>query len=211
MRHSSRAVGVVVLAGIVYWWAVFLSMHILESEFSPIEAPGSAYVLSPHGAWMTTTYFVLAGVLLSSGFGLTTTLAMTVLTRLAGLAFLIATSGAVLAGMFPMDFPPPPRTLSGRLHAFGGLLTFVPWVIGTVLFSLSMRRDRRWVRSSRALFVISVLGSGVAAALPISIRLGVAGGMQRVLLTLLFAWLTITAVHFTHAGLEETTRRENAI
>ena len=211
MSVSSRVIAVVVLAGIVYWWAVFLSMHILESEFSPIEAPGSAYVLGPYGAWMTTTYFVLAGVLLSSGLGLTTNLAMTILTRLAGLAFLIAAVGAVLAGTFPMDFPLPPRTLSGRLHALGGLLALFSWVIGTALFSLSMRRDQRWVRFSRALFAVSVLGIGVAAVLPISAHLGVAGGVVRVLLTLLFTWLTVAVVHLMLARPEKRTRRENAV
>ena len=72
MSRIYRATGLFVIVGVLYWWAVFLSMHILESEFSPIGAPGSAYVLGPYGAWMTTTYFVLGGVLLSSGFGLTT-------------------------------------------------------------------------------------------------------------------------------------------
>jgi hypothetical protein len=200
-RLSSRATGVIVVVATVYWWAVFLSMHIVEPEFSPIEAPGSAYVLGQYGAWMTTTFFVLAAALLSSRRGLTTNLAVTVLTRLGGLAFLIATAGVVLAGIFPMDFPPPPRTLPGRLHALAGVVTFVPWVIGTLLFSLSIRRDQQWVRLSGTLFTISVISIGMAAVLPLSIRLGFAGGVQRLLLTLLFTWLIVVAVHLMHARL----------
>jgi len=202
MRLSSRATGVMVVVAATYWWAVFLSMHILEPEYSPLRAPGSAYVLGAHGTWMTTTYFVLAAALLSSRFGLTTNLATTVSTRMAGLAFLIAVAGVVLAGIFPMDFPPPPRTSSGRLHALGGVLTFVPWVTGTSLFSLSMRRDQRWARPSGPLFAISLLSIGVAAVLPLSIRLDVAGGVQRALLTLLFTWLIVVAVHLMYARLE---------
>jgi hypothetical protein len=189
-----------VVVATMYWWAVFLSMHILEPELSPIGAPGSVYVLGPYGTWMTTTYFVLAAALLGSGLGLTMNFAVTVLTRMAGLAFLIAAAGAVLAGMFPMDFPPPPRTLSGRLHALGGVLTFVPWVIGTSLFSLDMRRDQRWVRPSGTLFTISVLSIGMAAVLPLSIRLGFAGGVQRLLLVLLFTWLMVVAMHLMHSS-----------
>ena len=207
MRLSSRATGVMVVVAALYWWAVFVSMHIFEPEFSPIGAPGSAYVLGRYGTWMTTTYFVLAAALLSSRFGLTTDLPVTVLTRLAGVAFLIATAGAVLAGMFPMDFPPPPRSLSGRLHALGGVLTFVPWVIGTSLFSLSMRRDPRWVRPSGTLFAISVLSIGIAVVLPLSIRLGFAGGVQRLLLTLLFTWLIVVAMHLMNARLEGNASR----
>jgi hypothetical protein len=46
-------------------------------------------------------------------------------------------------------------------------------------------RGNEWVRSSGTLFAIAVLSVGTAAALPLSIRLGFAGGVQRVLLTLL--------------------------
>jgi hypothetical protein len=201
MSLSSRTTGVAVVMAALYWWAVFLSMHIFEPEFSPIEAPGSAYVVGRYGSWMTTTYFVLAAALVLSRFGLTTNLAVTVLTRLAGLAFLIATGGAVLAGIFPMDFPPPPQTSSGRLHALGGVLTFVPWVIGTSLFSLSMRRDQRWIRPSRTLLIIAGLSIGMAVVLPLSIRFGFAGGVQRLLLTLLFTWLIVVAVHLMHSRL----------
>ena len=94
MSLSSRTTGVLVVVAATYWWAVFLSMHILEPEYSPIRAPGSAYVLGAYGTWMTTTYFVLAAALLSSRLGLRTKVAVTVLTRMAGLAFLIAAAGA---------------------------------------------------------------------------------------------------------------------
>jgi hypothetical protein len=189
-----------IVVAVVYWWAVFLSMHLIQPELSPIAAPGSAYVLGRYGRWMTTTYFVLAAALVSARFGLAMNMAVTILTRLAGLAFLVAAAGAVLAGIFPMDFPPPPRTTSGRLHAVGGALTFFPWVIGTLLFSLSARRNQRWVRPSRALLALAVLGVSMAVVLPLSIRLGFAGGAQRLLLALLFTWLIVVAVHLMRAG-----------
>ena len=93
-----------------------------------------------------------------------------------------------------MDFPPPPRTVSGRLHVLGGVLTFLPWVIGTLLFSLSIRRDHRWGRRSGTLFALSVLSIGMIAVLPVSIRFDFAGAAQRLLLTLLFAWLIVVAL-----------------
>ena len=197
---SSRATGLIVIVAAVYWWAVFLAMHILEPEFHPLTAPGSAYVVGAYGAWMTTTYFVLAAALVSAGLGLTTNLAVTAITRIARVAFLTAAAGAMLAGLFPMDFPPPPRTLSGRLHTVGGVLTFLPWVIGTSLFSLRIRRDHRWVRALSTLF--SVLSIGMVAILPLSIRFDFAGAAQRLLLTRLFAWLIVVAVHLMRSRLE---------
>jgi len=196
---SNRPAGVMILVAVVYWWAVFLSMHVTQPELSPIDTPGSAYVLGRSGSWMTTTYFALAAALVIARFGLATNLAATVSRRLAGLTFLVAAAGAMLAGIFPMDFPPPPRTTSGRLHAVGGALTFVPWVMGTLLFSMSARRDQRWVRPSRTLLALAVLSVCTAVVLPMSIRLGFAGGVQRLLLTLLFTWLILAAVHSMQA------------
>ena len=92
--------------------------------------------------------------------------------------------------------------MSGRLHVLGGVFTFVPWVIGTLLFSLSIRRDQRWGRPSGTLFAISVLSIGMVAVLPLSIRFDFAGGAQRVLLTLLFTWLIVVAVQLMHSRFE---------
>jgi hypothetical protein len=89
------------------------------------------------------------------------------------------------------------------------MLTFVPWVTGTSLFSLSMRRDQRWARPSGTLFAISVVSIGMAAVLPVSIRLDVAGVVQRLLLTLLFTWLVVVALHLMHSRLEGDTSQPN--
>jgi hypothetical protein len=201
LNPSSRRTGVIVVVATIYWWSVFLSMHVLEPEFSPISAPGSAYVLGAYGTWMTTTYFVLSAALIGANVGLTTNLATTTLTRAASWALLIAAAGGALAGLFPMDFPPPPRTWSGRLHGVAGVLTFLPWVIGVLLFSLSIRRDRRWSRHSGTLVVLAILSIGTAAVLPASIRFDVAGAAQRLLLTLLFAWLILVARHLMRSRL----------
>jgi hypothetical protein len=174
-------------------------MHIIQPQLSPIEAPGSAYVLGRYGSWMTTTYFALAAVLISARFGLATDIEATIVSRLAGVTFLTAAAGAVVAGIFPMDFPPPPRTTSGRLHAVGGVLTFVPWVMATVLFSLSATRNQRWRRRSGTLLALAVVSVSVAVVLPLSIRLGFPGAVQRLLLALLFTWLIVVAVHLIQA------------
>ena len=202
-RHTvCRATGLFVIVGVLYWWTVFLAMHVLEPEFSWLTDPGSAYVLGTYGAWMTTNYFVLGAVLLSADLGLTTNITVTALSRIGSVAFLIAGAGVVLAGSFPMDFPPPPRTVSGRLHVLGGVLTFLPWVIGTLMFSLSIRRDHGSARRSGTLFALSLLSIGMVAVLPVSIRFDFAGAAQRLLLTLLFAWLTVVALQLMRSRFE---------
>ena len=66
----SRAFGWIIVACAAYWWVVFVGMHVLEPEFDPVRAPGSAYVLGKYAGWMSTTYFTMAAMLVSAGLGL---------------------------------------------------------------------------------------------------------------------------------------------
>jgi hypothetical protein len=50
MKIFNRATGVIILVA-ASCWVVFLAMHVLEPEFNPLKAPGSAYVLGAYGAW----------------------------------------------------------------------------------------------------------------------------------------------------------------
>ena len=189
---SSRALGLIVIGTVLYWSSVALAMHVLEPEFSPIRNPMSAYVVGVYGSWMSTTYVVLCAALLSVGYGLATTLARTRLTRTAFSLLLTAAAGALLAGFFPMDFPGPPQTTSGRLHALGGALCFPAWVLGVFLFSLSVHRDRSWRKVSRALLAISMGSIGVLLLAVLSLLvLGFAGYAQRLLVAMLFGWMIL--------------------
>ena len=201
---SNRTMGLIVVVAAIWFWAVFLAVQVLDPEFSPIRAPGSAYVLGRYGAWMTTTYFALSAALLSTAFGLATNLPASALTRVGWAAFLIAGLGAILAGLFPMDFPGPPQTVSGRMHALGGALTFPPWVLGTLLFSLNIRRDPRWGRRSGTLVALSVMSIVMLAVLFLSVLLlGFGGYAQRLLIGVLFAWMIVVALHLIRSLAED--------
>lgn len=195
---SSRALGLIVIGAVLYWSAVVLTMHVLEPEFSTIRAPMSAYVLGAYGPWMTTTYFALCAALLGVGHGLVRTLPPTRLTRIAFSVFLISASSVLLAGLFPMDFPGPPRTSSGRLHATGGLFAFPTMALGAFLFSLSFRRDVYWRRVSVPSLALStgIIGVFILAVLSLFI-LGFAGYAQRVLFALLCPWMIVVGLHLT--------------
>jgi len=202
---NNRALGLIVIGAVLYWSSVVLTMHVLEPEFSPIRAPMSAYVLGAYGAWMTTTYVALCVALLGVGFGLARMLPPTRLSRTAFSVFLIAAAAALVAGLFPMDFPPPPRTSSGRLHALAGLISFPTMVLGAVLFSLSFRRDRYWKRVSVPLLALSGGSVGVFALAMLSLLvLGFAGYAQRVLIALIFAWMIMVGLYLFRSPREES-------
>jgi hypothetical protein len=192
---ARRVLGLLIVGGEAYAASVALAMHWLQPEFDPIRAPVSAYVLGRYGAWMTTTYFAMGVALLAAGVGLSRTLPPTRLV-MAGFAFmLIAAAGVCVAGLFPMDFPSPLRTPAGRLHALGGLLAFPGTVVGTALFSLSLRRSEQWrTVSARAVFL-----SGAMAA-TFAFGIGFAAYAQRAFIALRVAWMLLVGVHLIRAG-----------
>jgi hypothetical protein len=131
---SSRAAGLFVIVAISYQWTILVAMHLLEPEFDPIRTPTSIYVLGTYGSWMVGSYFALSMALLGASRGLMLELPAGALRATAVCAFVVAATGVIIAGIFPMDFPGSPPTSAGRLHALGGLLTFPIWVLGTLLF-----------------------------------------------------------------------------
>ena len=202
---SLRVLGLMVLGAVVYWVSVVLAMHSLQPEINPIRVPMSAYVLGAYGDWMTTTYFVWSAVLLAVGHGLVRTLSRTRLTRAALSMFLIAAAAVSLAGLFPMDFPPPIRTLSGRLHMLGGLLTFPSQALGVFLFSLAFRRDVYWRKASVSALALSagIIAVFVLAVISLMI-LSFAGYAQRLYLILLIAWIVVVGLHLARFPPEES-------
>jgi len=186
----------IVVAAMGYFWAVFVAMHFLQPEFDPIRAPGSAYVLGPYGAWVTSSYFALSAAHLGMARCLALELPPGRMRWIPVIIFCVVACGGVLAGTFPMDYPGPPQTLSGRLHAIGGALSFPPWVIGVLIASFLARRDPRWADVSRSLLVLSLGAVGMFALLVSSfLILGFAGYAQRLVLLLLSAWLVVVARH----------------
>ena len=113
---------------------------------------------------------------------------------------LFRSAGAILAGLFPMDFPGPPHTASGRLHALGGLLTFPTWVLGTVFFSVSVRRTRRFDEAGGLLLRLSIGAIGMLALMFLSVFLGFGGLAQRLLLILLFGWTLVVGLQLIRSG-----------
>jgi hypothetical protein len=195
---SNRTLGLLVIASEVYRILVVIAMHFLQPEVSPLRVPISAYVFGAYGTLMTISYFVSCAAWLGLTYGLVSTLPLTRLTRIASVVALFAVAGSLIAGIFPMDFPPPPRTTAGRLHLMGGILTFPASALAAILFSRSMRRDGDWKRVS---VVASAFSAGIVAAYILMVCsifvLGFGGYAQRLLLAMLSGWKLVVGLHLT--------------
>lgn len=196
---SSRTLGLMVIASVVYYVLAVLALHVVQPQVSPLRVPMSAYVLGAYGSVMTSTYFVLCVGLLGVGFGLMKALPRTRLMKIAFAAALIACAGVFVAGIFPLDWPPPPRTSSGRLHALGGMLAFYAMALAPALFSLNFRSDGYWRRVSLVALTLSAGIIAVFILFVFAIRAGFGGVAQRLFLALLFSWMIVVGLHLTRS------------
>ena len=189
-RHPMLPLTVVGL--VAYWWGVAASMHLLEPEFNPIDAPLSAYVLGNYGAWMTTTYFAAGAIMLLLAFGLRKTMPRSSSARVGTLLFCVSGCADVVMGLFPMQYPmKPPLTLHGAVHAVASLIGALTMILGSILFSRSFRNAARWKPVSTVAMVLSLLVLGVFVVGLLSFG-GPGGGLrQRVDLALMLAWMAV--------------------
>ncbi len=192
---STRVLGMAVIASVVYNLLLILAMHVLKPEFNPLRAPMSAYVLGAYGGWMTTSYFAMCIGLLALNYGLVTTLPPARSTRTGVWLFMIAAMAIIVAGLFPMDYPPPPRTAAGIIHALAGLTGFPTMTAGIFLFSLGFRRNPDWENLS---FPALSLAIGIIAAFVVGmisiLLLGFGGYAQRLFMVLFYGWEILVGV-----------------
>lgn len=207
---SGRTLGLLAIASVVYYVLVVLAMHVLQPELNPLHTPMSVYVLGDYGFLMTTTYFASSAGFLGVGFGLSQTLPRTRLTGVALAATVLASTGSLVAGIFPTDWPPPMRSTSGQLHELAGLVTFPAVIIAPVLFSLKFWSDEYWRRVSVVALGVS---AGIVAAcavfwglIAVAISEGVVdrppdflGLVQRISFGLFWVWMIVVGRHLTRA------------
>ena len=174
----------------------------LRAAYDPIAEPISALALGPRGFIQELNFMLLAASLLSFAVVLRVELRDGVASVAAPAVFLLMTIGVTLAGIFTMDAPGMPPTLSGRLHDAAGFLVF-PWM-PLVLFLVArrFRRDTAWrpyfgytlatafVCLATMIFFLLFVGLPSGPTLPAS---GMRGLVQRFLLLAFFAWVALVA------------------
>ncbi len=200
-----------VIGGVVYYIAAVVALHFLQPERDPVGWPMSAYVLTENGWLMTSTYFVLAGALLSLTILLVGSLPSSRLSVIASVFMLVGAVGGILAGVYPMDDAGSEATQSGFLHMVAGMLSFPSFALGPLLFSLAICRSASSEAPCRFALPLAIAVTICNPLYFLAIDLGfrtevyVAGLAQRVLFLFLFAWMVVVAncAGSTRANLED--------
>jgi hypothetical membrane protein len=184
--------------GPVLFLAVSTALGLLDPDFDIMTEPVSALAWGPLGWVQTANFYALGAATIAFAIGLYRGLEGC--GRL-GAAILLSISGLALivAGIFKGTPPGAEPTPSGLIHGMAFFWTFIPLPTAYALAALRLKVERGWgahaVYSAAMPSVVFglVVIYGVLGSDPGDPLFSVGGILNRVLITLAFGWVTITA------------------
>jgi hypothetical membrane protein len=188
----------VALAGLLWFVASVVALHLLLSTFEPTHRFLSEYVRSSYG-WLMTANFLVLSV---SAFCLAR--ALFCLQRTEGhlrhpaILLAIAALFLLLLGLFPSDLQEAPKSLDGIIHDRLSVIPFLLVFFAAVLLMRVVHKDPIWSGLKTGSYVLGSLGLfGVVAGWVTQGSISWTGLVQRIIVAPVLLWLTgLTLVLF---------------
>src|SRR2546429_8612351 len=148
----------IAIGGIIYFIVAVVVLHSLRPEYNPINHAVSNYAVGSYGYLMTAAFYVLALSVYALALGLTRSIALTNLSRVAVLLLYLASIGMVVMGIYPGDVHAlhPPATITGVIHWTAAGISFLSIMTAAFLLSSSFRTDERWQAFQRPCFELAL-------------------------------------------------------
>lgn len=170
-----------------------LSMHLIQQDKNPTFNAISEYVTGRYGGLMTSTFFAQTIASISVGILAFRLRPKSNKARIAGILFILAGLGDVLAGLFQTDPTSQTNfTTTGAIHMAGGITRFVSLAVALPLLSAVMRKNDHLQGRTTAL---NVLGNLFVLAFLITLFIlapaGLFGLGQRLFIAIALTWMMI--------------------
>jgi hypothetical membrane protein len=201
LRIPTRWLAYASLGGSGCFTVCVLALHLLESNYNPLEHAMSDYA---HGAqsWLVTTGLYALGL---GSLALTVGLARLLNGRSARIGqWCLAIWGVcgLVTGTFSDDLPGHPATLSGTLHGNAAQIGTLVLSLATFLLAWSVRHDPRWQRYARLLLTLAiatVIGFVLLVLSFLPVRISdqppiLFGLLERIFFAAAISWLTVAAI-----------------
>ena len=196
----------IAIGGIVYFVVAVVVLHFLRPEYNPINHAVSNYAVGPFGYLMTAAFYVLALSVFALALGLTRSIALTNLSRVAVLILCLASVGMVVMGIFPGDVHAlhPPATITGVIHWTAAGISFLSIMIAAFLLSSRFRTDERWQAFQHRCFLLALAMVGALLLYGILALVGWIGMGQRIYIAVCLLWLLVLARWLWLVAMRET-------
>lgn len=182
--RSERLFGWLAIGAVAYHGCALVLLHVLAPQVNPLADMVSAYLGTPYQLIARSTFLAFGAALAALGLGLRSCLPPGILPKV-GIALL----GLAAIGFLGVAIAP------GAARYFA-IPTQPATVIGMILLSVALRRDRRWrpvgsapVAISTALVVLFAL----TIVLRVLVEQGLGGLANRVVVVLIYAWVVLVA------------------
>lgn len=169
---------------------LFLALHALEPEISPVSGIISDYSGSVHASWATAAFLAFGLVWGAMALALSEAGRDRTLT-VGRLLLALATVAILWAAFSPASADPRTGSVAARIQ---NLVARPGLFLGILLVSIGLGRSPRWEATARAL-VILALSAAILLVITIALLLerGLGGLGQRALFLLLYAWVLLVA------------------
>ena len=190
----------------MYFVVAVVVLHFLRPEYNPINHAVSNYAVGTYGYLMTAAFYVLALSVFALALGLTRSIALTYLSRVAVLVLCLASVGMVVMGIFPGDVHAqhPPATITGVIHWTAAGISFLSIMIAAFLLSSFFKMDERLQRYQRPCFLLALIMVEALLLYGILALVGLIGMGQRIYIAVCLLWLLVLAGWLWLVAMRET-------
>ena len=182
------------IACFTYSVLALLLLHVLRPDYAPAHHMISDYAVGRYGWVMTTFFLAMSCGCLMLLLGLVRSGPNLVAARIGTLLLGVASIGLVVSAIFPTDVQPP-STHSGKIHDMSFLVNIGSILLAIVLLSVSFGSQPRWRPYRR--IALTLAGLFVLAVILqfLTLHRGAPYGLtNRLVVTVLFAWLLATSI-----------------
>jgi hypothetical protein len=187
--HLARCV----LAAVILFVGVALSLQALRSDLDWKQATLSLYLLDRYGGWLKAAYFVLAAALVLLGIGYYRALRPEARSAAPLLLFAVASVGLMVTAVERSWRAPQAFTLENYVHGVAAMTTFLCVTTGMLLQSWRLRIDPAWRPRFAAAFTLAAL-SFAGLWLHVLVTDLPRGVSQKVVIALILGWLLMASL-----------------
>ena len=173
-------------------------LHVLRTDLSPVGNRLSQFANGPHGWLMTVVFGTLGGGLVALGVALRATMRAdrNTWTLIIPAAAYVAGIAAILSGAFRTEV----SATSELIHSRASAIATVSIVALALMYSWPAVRRRVGVAPDPVAMTLAAAGASAALLSPLLHETRITGLSQRLLWSMLFAWLFWTARRIPHRG-----------
>jgi len=194
---------VIAAVGIMYVLVAAVIVHFLQPDLPLLSSPISQYAVGPYGVLFAIALLVWGIASLILAIGLYRNVCPSRPLRVGIFLLVVFGTGLIIASIFPMDVPFPPKnffpesfTAIGLTHILSATISSVCFPFSALFLSMSFQKDERWklFQPLAHIVALSTLGALASFFIISGVDIRFFGIGQKIFAALVLLWLLLTTV-----------------